>query len=180
MPKIYCADVTCVHNQEGNCQAQEVSYAFDKCQTQTKAVRSSIDTLTLNDLALGKCFRLTTSESIYKKISNHQILDNNDVGRANAIDLLDGQYTHIRTDIPIEYITDIPAEFDKEEDKVKFSDLPIGSRFRWVTTCGRKVADIKLPRDWVKHPKDFPANHINLDRNTACLMNPETLVIPLD
>jgi hypothetical protein len=176
MPRVYCADTGCIHNQDGECQETEISYAFGRCQSHVREGEVS----TLADLAVGKCFKMQTSGVIYKKISNVEVTSKIGTTTPNAINLINGHRVMLRTDLPIECIPCLPEVLDKEEDKVRFAELPVGSKFRWATTCGTKVANIDLPDDWAKHPGDFPPNHINLDRNSACLMSPEALVIPLE
>lgn len=131
--------------------------------------------LQLCELPVATIFKL--GPNYFKKIADHDVRGRISFAKPNAINLINGHRVVLLSSLWVNRIpiTSIP----KSGPETPFSDLKVGDKFRWDGMCGKKISDAEIPADWVKNPKEVPANFIDLVTGNQCVMSTHHIVVKL-
>lgn len=116
----------------------------------------------------GLYFKKITDQNVWSKISR---------AKPNVICLDNGHKCTLLSSVWVRPVS--TDELPKSGPEILFSDLEIGDKFRWDDVCGKKISDAEIPADWVKNPKEVPANFIDLVTGNQCVMSTHHIVIKL-
>lgn len=129
----------------------------------------------LNELPNQAIFQL--GRIYFKKTSNLDVKSKIRRSGTNAINLIDGHRVTIRSSL---YVKEVPIEsVPKTGPELLFSELSVGDKFRFLSTVGRKISDVKLPEDWATNPESVSANFVDLVTGNPGVIGTRHVVIRL-
>lgn len=131
--------------------------------------------VTVCELPVGTIFKV--GGLYFKKITDQNVWSRLSRVKSNVICLDNGHRCTLLSSVWVRPVS--IDELSNSGPEILFSDLKIGDKFRWDDVCGKKISDVEIPADWVKNPKEVPANFIDLVTGNQCVMSTHHIVIKL-